>query len=495
MTLATRITALFIAVTLMTNTPGFAQTTTTSVSYATPDRGGMVIQSAGGPTNPPIVGYAVAQPSASTTPAGAAIFDLRQNGVLVAEAGVPGMAAIASGRVYAEVNGSVNTGVAFANSSDSPVTISFNFTDQNGNDFGQSSFVLGANMQIARFLSESPFRATSFAGTFTFNASAPVGVVSLRTAVNERGNFLIFTQTVTPLPGTFSSSTILMGHFANGGGWTTEVVLVNTSDAAISGTVQFLNEGTATLPGTPIILNVNGQTASTFTYSIRPRSSVKLDTMGNAGSATQVGSILITPDSASVAPSASVVFSLSENGVTVARASVQTQAPGVAFRSFVEVNSSAAIPGAIQSAIAISNNSTASATVNFELTGLNGFNTGLTASVVVPPSGHVSKFVNELFPGLSMPFQGVLRLLSGSSIVVVSLRIRYNERGDLLMTTTPVANEASPAATGPLIFPQIVDQGGYSTEFVLFSGSFGQSTTGMLNFFGQNGQPLNITEH
>src|SRR5437764_1154490 len=92
----------------------------------------------------------------------------------------------------------------------------------------------------------------------------------------------------------------------------------------------------------------------------------------------------------------SALFPFTQNGVVVARAAVPTILPGVAFRSYVEVNSAAGIPGAIQSGIAISNNSSTSATVNFELTGLDGFNTGLTASVVVPASGHVSKFIHEL---------------------------------------------------------------------------------------------------
>jgi hypothetical protein len=455
----------------------------------------MVIETAGGTNNPAIVGYALVQPSASTTPSSAAIFDLRQNGVLVTEAAVPGMAAITSGRTYAEVNSPINTAIAIANPNSASVTISFNFTDQNGNDFGQTSFVLPANAQVAKFLSEAPFRAPSFAGTFTFNASAPVGVISLRTVLNERGEFLVFTQTVTPLPDSLSTSAVLVGHFADGGGWTTELVLVNTSDAPISGTVQFLNEGTATLPGAPITLNVNGRVASSFAYVIRPRSSAKFDTMGSISSSTQVGSILVTPDAGSVAPSTSAIFSLSQNGVTVTRAAIQTQAPGVAFRSYVEVTSSGAVPGAIQSAIAISNNSSTSATVNFELTGLDGFNTGLTASLVVPASGHVSKFVHELFRGLNLPFRGILRITSASTIVVVSLRVRYNERGNFLITTTPVANEGSPSTTAESIFPQIADQGGYSTQFILFSGVFGQRTTGTLAFFGQNGQPLNLTVH
>jgi hypothetical protein len=489
-----RMTALFLAATLLTRANGFAQTTTSSVSYSTPDRGGMVVETAGG-TAQVVVGYSRVQPASSTTPSGVAILGLGENGVLVTEAGVPGMAAFASGRTYAEVNGPVNTGIAFANPNSAPVTISFNFTDQNGKDFGQTSFVLAANAQVAKFLNEAPFSSPAFAGAFTFNASAQVGVIALRTFVNERGEFLITTQQVTPLPDTFSTSTVVMGHFADGGGWTTQLLLVDTSDVAISGTVQFFSEGTPVVPGAPVTLNVNGQTAASFPYSIRPRTSVKLETLGAANAATQVGSVRITPDIGSTAPSASAVFSFSRNGITVSRAAIQTRPAAAAFRTYVEVNSSMAMAGTIQSGIAIANNSATSATVNFELTSLNGFNTGVTANLVVPASGHVSKFVHELFPTLSLPFKGILRMSSSNLVVIVSLRMRYNERGDFLITTTPATNEAAPSTTTEIMFPQIVDRGGYTTQFILFSGTAGQSTTGMLGFFGQDGQPLNVTVH
>ena len=461
-------TALILAALLTTAAHAIAQTTTSSVSYSTPDHGGTVIETAGG-TDRIVVGYGRVQPSSSTTPSGVAIFGLRQNGVLVTEAGVPGMTPINSGRTYAEVNGPINTGIAFQNPNSGPVTITFNFTDQSGNDFGQNSFVVDGNAQTAKFLNEVPFSATPFAGTFTFNATAPVGVIALRTLVNERGEFLVFTQTVTSLPTALSSSAVIMGHFADGGGWRTQLLLVNTSDVAVTGTVQFFNEGTPTLAAGPITLNVNGTVAASFSYSIRARTAVNLAT------------------------SASTVFSYSKNGVTVSGASVQTQPTGTAFRTYVEVTSNTPGAGAIQSGIAITNNSSTSATVNFELNSLNGFGTGLAASVVIPPSGHTSKFVHELFPTLSLPFRGVLRVSSGNSIVVVSLRTRYNERGDFLITTTPATNEASASSSADLMFPHIVDRGGYTTQFILFSGLAGQSTAGTLRFFGQDGQPLTLT--
>jgi len=406
---------------------------------------------------------------------------------------VPGMTTMAGGRIYAEVNSPINTGIAIANPNSTPVTISFNFTAQNGNDFGQSNFTLAANAQIARFLSDARFRAPSFAGTFTFNASAPVGVISLRTLVNTRGEFLIFTQTVTPMPDTLSTGAVLMGHFADGGGWRTQLLLVNTSDVAVTGTVQFFNEGTPTLAAAPITLNVNGTVAASFSYSIRARTAVNLATFGATTAATAVGSILITPDSGSTAPSASTVFSYSKNGVTVSGASVQTQPTGTAFRTYVEVTSNTPGAGAIQSGIAITNNSSTSATVNFELNSLNGFGTGLAASVVIPPSGHTSKFVHELFPTLSLPFRGVLRVSSGNSIVVVSLRTRYNERGDFLITTTPAIPEDSTPDTQPLYFPHFVNGGGYTTQFILFPAtaqSTGTSLSVTMQYFDQAGAPM-----
>jgi hypothetical protein len=132
-----------------------------------------------------------------------------------------------------------------------------------------------------------------------------------------------------------------------------------------------------------------------------------------------------------------------------------------------------------------------------ELRAPDGSSTGLTASVIVPAFGHIANSVHELFPSLTastgLPFRGLLRITSFSSIAVVALRARYNENGSFLIATTPVSNEASSASTAELIFPQIVDGGGYATQFILFSGITDQNTTGILSFFGQNGLPLNLT--
>jgi hypothetical protein len=56
-----------------------------------------------------------------------------------------------------------------------------------------------------------------------------------------------------------------------------------------------------------------------------------------------------------------------------------------------------------------------------------------------------------------------------------------------LMTAFPVAdlNQAGPS---PVVFPQIADGGGYSTQFILI-GTGGTATT-TLSFYDENGTPI-----
>ena len=103
--------------------------------------------------------------SGSNTPAGIAIFGLTQNGVLVSEAAVPASALIQSGRIFAEIDGLANTGVAIANPNSQAVTLNFYFTDAGGANANSSSTVIPAGAQIAAFLNQSPFVSSGFSSS------------------------------------------------------------------------------------------------------------------------------------------------------------------------------------------------------------------------------------------------------------------------------------------------------------------------------------------
>ncbi|MDD5541700.1 MAG: hypothetical protein PHX83_00835, partial [Acidobacteriia bacterium] len=74
----------------------------------------------------------------------------------------------------------------------------------------------------------------------------------------------------------------------------------------------------------------------------------------------------------------------------------------------------------------------------------------------------------------------------------LTLRSLTNARGDVLLTTFPIADFNLPAPV-PILFPQIADgnAGGiYRTQFIFLTTAGASNTT--LNFFGNDGSGLAI---
>ena len=470
--------------------------------FSITDRGGVSLSSQGlSPSM--VVGYGhVEADDGMTAPAGLAIIGFRQSGVLVSEAGVPAVEAVLEGRIFAETDGAVRTGLAIANPNDGAATIGFFFTDSDGMDYGHDSFMLGPMEQRARFLDEDPFNGDSgMLGTFTFTSNLPVAVTAMRGFVNERSEFLMTTLPVAPLAAG-TPGTVYFPHFTDGAGWTTQVILVNPTDAPIGGSVQFRSPGSATAARPATLTLDDGRTGSEFTYSIPPRSATRLETANPAGSTQQSGSVRVVADPGSPVPSGVSVFAFERGGVTVSEAGVPASDPGAAFRVYVETSGAPGQPRAVRSGIALTNTSETAAAVSLELTALDGTATGSTASIPVPASGQIVRFIDELFPELTRPFSGILRIAStprtpfhsrGEDMAVVGLRQTTNERGEIVVTTIPPSREDSATTASGLFFPHLVDSRGWTTQFILYSGTPGGTSSGSLRFTGQDGQPLELS--
>jgi hypothetical protein len=441
-------------------------------------------------------GYSRIQPASSTTPAGVAIFGLRQNNILVGETGVPVTPALASGRIYAEIAGAVDTGLAIANPNSSTATINFFFTDSAGNPAGSGITTIPANQQIAQFLDQAPFNVYptgTFQGTFSFTSNVPVAVIALRGFTNERSDFLTSTLPVidTTLPP--NNGTVVVPHFADGQGWTTQIFLINPTDNPMTGTVLFTDKN-----GVATNVNIGGQTGSSFNYLVPKRTSQKLATAG-ANLVTASGSIRIVPGDGGASPTPLIVFSYRLAGITQSEAGVPVTS-GTAFRLYVESSGKPGDLNNIQTGLAVANISSSVVSVTFDVTDLNGATVSgiVPVPITLPGSGQTSEFLGDLFPSLPSPFKGVLRITTMSSgISVVGLRTRSNERNDFLITTTPPTNENVTPRNTELFFPHLVNGGDvngvYTTQFVVFSGTAGQATSGNLKFLKQDGTPLNLS--
>ncbi len=428
-----------------------------------------------------VQGYTRIQPdSGSTTASGIAILGFRQNNVLVSEAGVPASSPIQNGRIYAEVNGPLNTGVAIANPNSQAAVITFQITNSAGPG-RTGTFTIPANTQKAFFLNSEPVNGgNAIQGTFSFSSSVPVSAVALRSFFNERtpAEFLMTTLPVVNTSLSASSGTQYIPHFADGGGMTTQILLVNPTDNALTGAVEVYSQG--------------GQLSRSVPYSVAGRDSARLSGVG--GAVLTQGSVRVVPAGGGVAPSAMAVFTYKPAGITLSEASVPA-IQGSAFRMYVELSGIPGRAGNIESGFAIANTSNAAGTVTLELTNMDGSTTGLPAPVArtLPAAGQIVDSLGSFFSNLPNPFRGVLRMSASSGISVVGIRSRYNELGSYLMTTTPPTNEGAAASSTELLFPHIVNGGGFTTEFIVFSGAAGQSPSGSLRFFGDDGAPLTLS--
>jgi len=434
-----------------------------------------------GPSSP---GYGLIDRGAEGT-LGMAIYTNRQNGAVISETSVPMSSLVSEGRIYASVQGPVNTGLALANPGDTAVVISFYSTDINGNDFGAGTFTLPAHQQIAKFLNEAPFTNTnagpvfgtsSIQGTFTFKSSSPIGAVALRGLTNERSEFLMTTLPIAQLSAGPNSPAILP-QYAAGGGWTTEIILVNPTSVPISGTLDF---------------------QSRIPYTIPPRTSRVFTSAG--GSSITTGAVTVIPSTGG-APTTVGIFSFKNSSVTVTSAGVPEVKTSRAFEVLDELlgNFRFAQVGSMGTGIAIANPSNSEITIHVEQYALEGVPTGRLGVFTVPARGHVAMFTHEiphvsLNPDTFIGGGGRIRLWTDSNLgfSVVGLRARYNERGEFLITSTPALADDAPLSSSPAILPHFVQGGGYTTEFVLLNRTIGAVANGAVRYFSQSGQPVSI---
>jgi hypothetical protein len=457
---------------------GFQSLPVSSRSFDVLNRGGTVITTV--PSDALNVGYAKLEtPAGIANPTGVAVFQYRPFGVTITEAAVPASPLIQSGRIYAEIKNPVNTGIAIANPNSETATLSFFFTDDAGSNFGTGTTTIPPNGQIARFLDEAPFSPGSSvanARSFTFASSQPVAVIALRGYTNRRSDFLITTLPVAA-PGTSITEPLDFPHFADGGGWTTKVVLVNPTDTPLKGTIRFA--GSVGMTAVP--------------YSIPSRSSVKVETQGS-GATVAVGSIQVNPDPISITPSGIVIFSFTSNGTVVSETGVPGVRPAQAFRTYVENSGSFGSPSSLESGLAIFNPSDAAITVSLDLFSLNGQPFGTQGHLMLPPSSQIPLFLSEVpgFEKLAPGFEGVIRISTDSpaGISAIALRGHYNERGEFLLTTMPVVSESAPPFASTMVFPHIVQGGGYTTKVVVFSGKDAEQGSVSVEFVSQSGQEL-----
>jgi hypothetical protein len=111
------------------------------------------------------------------------------------------------------------------------------------------------------------------------------------------------------------------------------------------------------------------------------------------------------------------------------------------------------------------------------------------ATLKLSAGGYKAAFADQLISGLPTGFQGVAQISSTSPIVALTLRSLTNSRNETLLTTFPVA-DANQAAPAPIVFPQIADGLGFTTQFIFISA--GGAASANVTLLDDNGAPMAI---
>jgi hypothetical protein len=451
------------------------------------------------------VGYAKIAMASGTTPYAIAVFSLMLNGVTVSETGVPASPPTTRARIFieyrADVNAiparsnagtvDVNTGIAVENNGSAIAHVTYTLRDLKGAPVATGHGTIAAAKHFAKFIDKlkdvasdfnmpSNFQSAIQFGSLEIASDQPISVTALRGTVNQRNEFLMTTTPVADLMQSVSDGPIYFPQLVDGDGYTTSLLLLNTSNLTESGTLRILNNN-----GDPLVVNpVEGTASSSFRYSIPAGGAFRFQTDGSP-TATKAGWVRLTPDFMSATPVGAGVFSYNPGSILVSESGIPSAVSTTHARVYLDLSENHNI------GLAIANLDTTAANIKimaYQTDGATSIGTS-QGPLQLAAGGHDAKFADKLISDLPAGFTGVLDISSATPFAALTLRSLTNENNDFLMTTFPVA-DANQAAPSPIVFPQIADGGGYVTQFILISSSQAASTT--LTYYDENGTPTDF---
>jgi hypothetical protein len=450
-------------------------------------------------------GYATVTIDSGTTPYGTAVFSFMQNEVTVGEAAVPASPPTTAARIFIDYRSSVaaipgrisagavnvDTGIAAVDCSSAPANITYTLRNMTGATLSIGHGTLAAGAHFATFIDQLNQVAPDFAlpadfqtaiqfASLEIDSNQPLSLVALRMTTNQR-NDVLFTATPTAdLTKPATNTSTFFPQFADGGGYTTSLFLLNTSNAVEAGTVQLLND-----KGNPLVVNQVGSTVgSIFRYSIPSGGVARFQSDGSPANIA-VGWAQVIPDAGTSTPIGAGVFGYNPETYLVTESGIPAAVSTTHACIYVDLS------GGHDTGLAVANPTNNDATISitaYESDGVTAIGTS-QGPLPLPANGHDAFFADGFIAGLPAEFTGVLDIASSTPFAALTVRLLTNERSDFLLATFPIA-DMTVGAPSPIVFPQIADGGGYVTQFILIGAGGASSMT--LNYYGNGGSYLPI---
>jgi sugar lactone lactonase YvrE len=197
----------------------------------------------------------------------------------------------------------------------------------------------------------------------------------------------------------------------------------------------------------------------------------------------QVGYATLTPETNTVAPAGSAVFSYTNpSGVLISQAGVGAVTPTRNGRIFVDQAGTA-------TALALANPSSVTASATLTLRDAGGSPIGASKVQVLGPGEHIAAYVFELFGGAAAGIRGSLTFVSDQPLAAIALRESRNGYGEPVYATLPVSDLSAALVNSPLSFPHIAAGENFTTQLVLVN-TTASTMTGRVRFANDSGVPM-----
>jgi hypothetical protein len=432
----------------------------------------------------PVFGYAVAEPiAAGTQLTGLEIINREQNGASVSEVGIPAPPFTQTGRLFVDVSATDRSVLSIANPNDLDATVDFFYTDQTGTTTQFATATVKAHEHFSKFVTDDPLNIFA-PGTLNFTSSLPVAATAFFTQTNESGELLIgHTPIVDPVPYSVEvgNKTIAIPELLEGGGWRSDVILVNPSEDRMNGEVRFFSQGNGDQPGAPMEVGIGDENipASAVEFDIPPRGFQKVSTAGGATSsetpfALTRGTSVATPGSGpfqvsgwASADSANATDRLNglelieyrQLGVTQTQTGVLAPPPRQTGRFFAELSDT------VRTFMAIANPNDQDVAVDVFLTDENGTSTD-PVTITVAAGGQSAAFLSDAPVSLPTKTKRTVNFNASLPVFVTALRFFTNERSDSILSAIPIADNVTDVDQS-VVIPHFADGAGWRTRIVL----------------------------
>ncbi len=227
------------------------------------------------------VGYAVVTPSFPITTGMTVFENLIQAGPDVTlETSLVPSNLLTNALLPVDVSSSLskNLGIAIANPNAALASVTLTLRKADGTDFSTTTLTVNSRRQTSKLVTElfpppAPGTFTTqvpipaeFTGTMAVASTVPISFLGLkfRGSAYSMVTLIDSSTTINPVPvissGVGGLGAVILPQFVTGGGWATEVGILNTTNGSLTVRLDVF-----TPDGNPLLVKLNDTTASSFT--------------------------------------------------------------------------------------------------------------------------------------------------------------------------------------------------------------------------------------